>query len=133
MRKLFLPTLLLCSALAAQEHPLPVAHREPPYDVAPSFPGGSEAMYRYFADSLRYPEPERSKGKQGNVLVAFTVDVDGTIRNLRGVNGVPGAPGLMREAFRLLEHMPLWEPARKNGHPVAVEVNTSIPFRLRRR
>ena len=117
-------------ATHAQEFPLPVADRKPTFDVAPRFPGGSDAMMRYFADSVRYPEPERSKGKQGLVLASFTVTKKGRVTDVRIVNGVAYAPNLAAEARRLLEAMPRWDPATLNGKRVDAEVDVAVPFRL---
>ena len=132
MRTLLLPTLLICSVAVAQEHPLPVPTRERPYDVAPHFPGGSDAMLRYFADSCRYPVEAWEKRKEGVVLATIGVDRRGRIDSVRIVNGVPGAPGLAREAERLLKGMPRWEPATKGNKRVAAEVHLSVPFDRRR-
>ncbi|MBK8498708.1 MAG: TonB family protein [Flavobacteriales bacterium] len=87
-------------------------------------------MMRYFADSVRYPEPERSQHKQGQVLAAFMVDRKGRVTDVRIVNGVPGAPNLAAEARRLLEAMPRWKPATLKGKRVAAEVHLAVPFRI---
>lgn len=84
----------------------------------------------FLRDSIRYPEPERSQRKQGNVLVQFTVDRKGVIKDIRVVNGVAGAPNLAREAERVIASMPPWLPARKEGKRVAAEVRMSVPFEL---
>ena len=132
MRTLLLPALLICSVAAAQEHPLPVPTRERPYDVAPRFPGGSEAMLRYFADSCRYPVEAWEKRKEGVVLATIGVDRRGRVDSVRIVNGVPAAPGLAREAERLLKTMPRWEPATKDGRRVPAEYHLSVPFDRKR-
>lgn len=128
---LFLGLVSACPS-HGQDNPLPYVEREPAYDIAPRFPGGSEAMMRYFADSVRYPESERLRHKEGQVLVAFTITKKGRMSDVRIVNGVHGAPGLAAEARRLLEAMPEWEPARKRGRRVAAEVDLSVPFRIGR-
>lgn len=131
MRSALILTTLLFPFLAfAQDEPfgLPHVEREPVFDIAPRFPGGSDAMMRYFADSVRYPEPELSQRKGGYVMVAFTVSRKGRISGARVVNGVAGAPHLAAEAIRLLEAMPRWEPALKKGKAVDAEMRLSIPF-----
>jgi TonB family protein len=131
LRDLLSGILLLClNAVYSQEFSLPYVERDPVYDIAPQFPGGSDEMMRYFADSVRYPEPERSQRKEGPVLVAFTITKKGRVTGVRIVNGVPGAPNLAAEARRMLEIMPWWHAARKKGKRVAAEVQLSIPFRI---
>jgi len=130
--------LLLCFSFFAQlslaqdgENPLPYAMKEPVYDTAPRFPGGPGAMLKFFEDSIRYPEPERSKLIQGYVSVKFEVTKKGKVVNVKLVNGVPGGPNLAREALRIMHTMPLWIPATKKGKPVLAEYNISIPFKIK--
>ena len=115
---------------SAQDEPfaLPFVAREPEYDIAPRFPGGSDAMMAYFTDSVRYPEPELGQRKGGHVLVTFTVNRKGHVADARVVNGVAGAPNLATEAMRLLYAMPTWHPATKKGKRVDSTVHLSIPF-----
>lgn len=128
---LMLPTLVI----SAQDEPfaLPFVEREPVFDIAPRFPGGSNAMMEYFADSVRYPEPEFQQRKGGYVMVTFTVTGKGRVTDTRVVNGVAGAPNLAAEAMRLLNAMPTWEPATKKGKRVDAEVRLSVPFVPRKR
>jgi protein TonB len=113
-----------------EENPLPWDPPEPVYDTAPRFPGGAEALNKFFADNIQYPEYERSKGIQGNVLVKFTVTKKGKLINIRIVNGVPGGPNLATESVRILEIMPQWLPATKRKRRVEAEHWLSVPFRL---
>lgn len=115
------------------ENPLPWTPPEPAYDIAPQFPGGAAALKNYFTDSIRYPEPEKSKGIQGAVLLKFEITRKGEIINVRGVNGVPGGKNLMHEAIRLVQAMPRWIPARKNGKRVKVDHTLTVPFSLDRK
>lgn len=113
------------------EHPLLFVQQEPKYDTAPRFPGGSDAMMKYFEDSIRYPEPERTKLIQGNVMVKFSVTKEGRIIDVQVVNGVPGGPSLARESVRIIQSMPKWIPASKKGNPVGAEYNLSVPFKIK--
>lgn len=113
------------------EHPLPFVQQEPKYDTAPRFPGGPHAMMKYFEDSLRYPEPERTKFIQGNVMVKFFVTKDGRIINVQVANGVAGGPNLARESVRIIQSMPIWIPASKKGNPVEAEYTLSVPFKIK--
>ncbi|GDX51259.1 hypothetical protein LBMAG27_03060 [Bacteroidota bacterium] len=120
----FIITIIAFSNLCfAQEgeNPLPWNMPEPVYDTAPQYPGGPTAMRQFFADSVRYPEPEKSKGLQGGVYLKFIVDTSGAVTNVQLINGVPYAPNLAKEALRLMYSMPRWIPATKNGKPVEAE------------
>lgn len=133
-RRLFLLFLVGLTSLTAQgqnlEFPLP--HDPPPrlYDTAPRFPGGPEAFNRFIRQEMKYPEPEKSRGIQGQVYLKFQVNEEGKIENAKVVNGVPGGPNLAAEALRLLEIMPEWLPATLNGKPVKAEHYISLNFKL---
>ena len=45
----------------------------------PSFPGGSEALVHYLSNNIKYPVDEEKEGTQGNVIVTFIVEKDGSI------------------------------------------------------
>ncbi len=131
---LFIAALLALSKIGlAQEgeNPLPYVMPEPAYDTAPQYPNGTVAMMKFFADSIRYPEPEKSKGLQGNVSLKFIVDSSGAVTHVQLINGVPYAPNLAAEAVRSMYSMPKWIPASKNGKPVQAEYYLSIPFRIK--
>lgn len=126
---LLIPLIKISSAQNG-ENPLPYVHQESKFDTAPRFPGGPEAMMKYFQDSIHYPEPEKTKGIQGEVFVKFDVTEEGRVVNVQLVNGVPGGPNFAKEAVRIMESMPAWIPASKNGKPVKAEYTLSVPFKL---
>lgn len=130
---IFLVHLLSTLSLVAQDNPLPYVRREPAWDVAPQFPGGTEGLRHYLRDSLRYPEAAWNDRREGTVLATIQVDARGRVTGVRIVNGVPGAPSLARETERLLGAMPRWQPARKKKRRVPAEVQLSVPFRLPKR
>lgn len=97
-------------------------------DVAPSFPGGENAMFRFINEVRHYPAAAYEAGVEGRVRCGFIVDVDGSIVNVtvqRGNNA-----DLNHEAVRIIESMPRWEPAMIDGEPVPVFYLLTIPFRL---
>jgi len=113
------------------ENPLPFVPKEPVYDIAPSFPGGAKAMNAFFQDSIRYPADELKKRKEGYVSMKFDVTKEGKIIHIVPVNGVPGAPNFVKESIRLLNSMPQWVPATKDGKAVQAEYYLNIPFKLK--
>ena len=102
-----------------------------PGDVAPSFPGGIEALERYIKDNLIYPTIARENGIEGSVSVAFTVMPDGNLSDIRVVKAVD--PSLDREAARLVKSMPFWTPGRRHAlgdKPAAMRCIIVLSFRL---
>ena len=49
----------------------------------PMFPGGDEVMMRYLAQHIDYPRTASNYGLQGQTVVKFLVETDGTISNVR--------------------------------------------------
>ena len=97
--------------------------------VAPEFPNGGEALYKYIAENLHYPEQAKADGVQGKVVVQFTVMDNGDIVNVEVAKGIGG--GCDEEALRVVKSMPKWKPAIYEGKPVNVQYCIPINFKLR--
>lgn len=95
----------------------------------PMFPGGMERMYEYMGRMQKYPDAEYEAGIQGKVTVQFTVDKDGSIREVKLLRGV--SEGLDQEALRIVRSMPKWIPGKLDGRPVKCRFNLPIMFRLK--
>lgn len=128
----FILTACFCFAQEG-ENPLPYVAQKPKFDTAPRYPGGDKAMKKFFEDSIRYPEPEKTKSIQGSVSIKFDVTKKGKVCNVKLINGVPGGPNLAKEAVRVMQTMPLWIPATKNKKPVTAEYYLHVPFVIRKR
>jgi protein TonB len=95
----------------------------------PGFGGGDSNKFREFiSKNLRYPEIAAENGIQGRVFVAFVVEADGRVSNVRVVRGVD--PALDREAVRVVETSPKWKPGMQRGKPVRVSFTFPIIFVL---
>ena len=92
-------------------------------ETPPSFVGGQEALYLYFADHITYPDDV----ERGNVYVAFIVGADGKIRDARVVKGVKES--MDKIALDLIMNMPPWDPAEHNGKPVDCVYGLPVLFR----
>lgn len=97
-------------------------------DTMPSFVGGMDALARWLSTNRIYPEIAVENGIMGTPSVAFVVEVDGTLRDIKIYKGVD--PVLDKEAVRLIHLMPKWIPATLNGKPVAKRIALSVPFEL---
>lgn len=94
----------------------------------PVFPGGIEAFYQYLARNIRYPAAMRDAGVQGKVIVAFVVEKDGSLTDVRVTRGV--AADIDLEALRVIQESPKWTPGIQNGRPVRVAYSVPIAFNL---
>lgn len=86
-------------------------------------------LMRFIADNLRYPPIAEENGIQGRVVCSFIVDRDGSIKDVHVIRSVD--PSLDREAVRVLEKMPRWNPGKQKGSPVRVKYTVPVTFRLR--
>lgn len=97
-------------------------------DKNPSFPGGTESLYAFLRENLRYPEEDRREGNQGTVFVSFVVKANGKIADIDIVRGV--SPGIDSETLRVMHLMPDWEPGKLDGEAVNVQYNLPVRFGL---
>ncbi|MHC1736539.1 MAG: TonB family protein [Ignavibacteriaceae bacterium] len=100
-------------------------------DQLPSFPGGHEKLIEFMLKNIVYPELAKKAGIQGKVLVAFIVEKDGSITNVRIEKGIGQDCGLDEEAVRIVKLMPKWNPGMDKGEKVRVEMILPIQFALR--
>jgi len=94
----------------------------------PSFPGGNGALMSYLSSNIKYPVVAQENGVQGRVIVAFVVERDGSISDVKVARSVD--PSLDREAQRVVKSMPKWKPGKQNGSAVRVKYTVPVVFRL---
>jgi TonB family protein len=94
----------------------------------PEFPGGEEALYKFLAENITYPQAAKESGIQGRVFVTFVVERDGSVIDIRVLRGIGG--GCDEEAIRIVKAMPKWIPGKQRGKPVRVQYNLPVKFSL---
>jgi protein TonB len=94
----------------------------------PSFPGGPEAMFKYIGKELKYPEEAVEQGIEGAVYIAFVVERDGSVSDVKVLRGIGG--GCSEEAVRVVQRMPKWTPGKQNGKLVRVRYTLPIRYKL---
>ncbi|MEO5641729.1 MAG: energy transducer TonB [Bacteroidia bacterium] len=126
--KIILVTILLLFVIYGHaQDTIPVADTN---KVLPEFRGGDVAYNKYSVKQVKYPQEAKEKAHQGTVIVAFTVEADGSITHVHAVKEVEGAPELTVEAIRFISAMPLWQPGTINGKPTSMESAKGLHFRL---
>ncbi len=98
-------------------------------EVDPEFPGGEEALYKYLAQNIHYPEQAKKEQIQGRVFVNFVIEKDGSIADAVVKRGIGG--GCDEEALRVVNAMPKWTPGKVRGENVRVNYCLPINFKLR--
>jgi hypothetical protein len=99
------------------------------YNVAaieqkPEFPGGLQNFYKFVMNN--YHMPDHPEMQSGNVMVAFVVEKDGSITDVRAVRDVGFGSG--EEAVRVIEKSPKWTPGVQNGKNV--RVSFMVPIKI---
>lgn len=94
----------------------------------PGFPGGEEALLKYISDHIEYPTMAVERGIEGRVTVRFVVNKDGYVQDVTVIRGVHEL--LDKEAVRVIQSLPRWNPGKQNGVTVAVYYNVPVNFTL---
>lgn len=95
----------------------------------PEFPGGMDALYKYLAQNIKYPQLARDNNITGRVYVTFVVEKDGSIANPKVLRDIGGGCG--QEAIRVVKSMPKWTPGKQRGKAVRVQFNLPVNFSLK--
>jgi Ca-activated chloride channel homolog len=87
----------------------------------PEFIGGEKAMDEFIKTHIKYPEESKNNKISGTVIVEFTVDTDGSVKDIRILYSLDKATD--EEVIRVVKMMNgLWKPAERDGKPVAATV-----------
>ncbi|MBR1386795.1 MAG: energy transducer TonB [Alloprevotella sp.] len=92
----------------------------------PQYPGGIEALVRFFDQEISYPPSLVRKKVTGDMEVSFYVDKEGNVIEpyvSKSFNRV-----LDREALEACKKMPRWTPGKKDGKVSVVHVTVPIKF-----
>ena len=89
--------------------------------LAPKPDGGLKSFYNYLKENLQFPPNTKERGMEREVEIRFFIDENGTPTDLKVSN--PDIYGFDKEAKRLLENGPKWQPF--NSH-----AKYYIPFEL---
>lgn len=94
----------------------------------PAFPGGVSELNKFIQKNLKYPQAAIDAGIKGKCFLKFIVNETGKISNVEVLKGI--RQDCDKEAIRVIESMPLWQPAKMSGRPVKCYFIFSVPFKL---
>ena len=92
----------------------------------PMYPGGEEGIADHIKQALVYPAEAREQGIKGTVIIAYMIELDGSIGSTRIIQGVH--PLLDEEAERVIKAMDRWKPAIQRGKPNRMLFQQAITF-----
>ena len=88
---------------------------------------GITAPKAIFAPAPDYPERYRATGKQGTVILWLIVDEKGVPKDIKVARSL--SPELNAKAIEAVKRW-RFQPATREGKPVAVQINVEVEFRL---
>ena len=94
-------------------------------EVAPSFPGGEEALIKFLQKNLQNPE-DIEEGQIVSVKIRFIVGYDGILKGFETVQD--GGRPFNNEVIRVLKKMPDWIPGKTAGENVSVYYTIPVKF-----
>ena len=97
-------------------------------EIEPKFPGGTDALLKFLASNITYPESAIKFREEGTVYVQFTVSSKGIVKEVFVLRGV--SPVVNSEALRVVKMMPKWTPAQQGIRKVATYFRIPIKFTL---
>lgn len=99
--------------------------------VEPEYPGGKPAMMKFLMDNLKYPAKAVEAKAEGTVSVGVCFNDKGK-RTAVGIADNPtGNSDLANEAYRVVNAMPEFKPATRNGQPVEYYMTIPVSFKLK--
>lgn len=94
----------------------------------PQYPGGAVEFLKWLTKTLRYPIVARNNKTQGKVVAVFYVEKDGSITGVKIIKSL--SPECDKEALRVLNMMPHWQPGVYHDQPCRTKVCIPIVFKL---
>lgn len=82
----------------------------------------------FVSKNIHYPQLAREYGIEGNVVVQGIIEKKGCF-SIEGITESLGY-GCDEEAIRLINLMPKWTPAKKDGNPERLRTFITVKFRL---
>lgn len=90
------------------------------------FPGGKENLITYIQSKIVYPQEAQDNNIKGTVIVSFTVDIDGQVKNPEIIESL--GYGCDDVAIDIVNDMPDWIPGQQRGKPVPVIFKIPLRF-----
>jgi TonB family protein len=98
-------------------------------DVKPKFQGGDQNTFsRWVNSKIKYPEAALKDSIQGKVMLQFTIDKNGQMKNVKVVR--KAHPVLDNEAVSVVKSSPAWTPGKLKNKPVDIVVHFPVVFQM---
>ncbi len=95
----------------------------------PTFQGGDLSKFRSWVQSnVLYPQIAQENGIQGNVVVKFIIEKDGTLSNILVLQSPDQS--LSDAVIQVLRKSPKWKPGKQRNKPLRVTFTLPVAFKL---
>lgn len=94
----------------------------------PSFPGGERELLKFLNTNLNYPSSAKQAGISGTVYLKFIIERNGELSQIKVLRGTNS--DCDKEAIRVLQSSPKWNPGMHKGMPVRVQYHLPVRFAL---
>ena len=141
-KKLFLPFFLLFAMLGGTVKAAPAMSRAHSIgvvvndtiinndnaEVPAMYPGGEAALLKFINKNIVYPKAAERKEIQGQVILRFEVQSDGTVGKI--VIHQSLSPECDQAAVDVVRKLKRFIPAKKNGRPIPVWFRLPVRFQI---
>lgn len=103
--------------------------QQSPADKLATYPGGETALMEDIVKNIRFPAKAIKDKVNGKCVISFIINTDGSISNSRVYKSL--TPECDKEALRVVRQLKKFQPAMKDGKPVAMEYELPIKFRYK--
>ena len=133
MKTLFISAALLMSGYIFAQDPAIIVEPEATdqriftlVEKMPEYAGGKEAVEKFIAEHLSYPNDVKTLKDDRTVYVSVVVEKDGSLSNIKISQGLTKA--LDDEAMRVVGLMPNWIPGSHHGYAKRVKIPVAVKF-----
>ena len=96
----------------------------------PQFPGGEKALETFYQENFYVSSVMMDYAEVVKLDIEYVINKDGHVSDIKILRcSLPGL-GAEKEAIRMLQKMPKWEPAEHNGHPVNFRIIQPIKIQI---
>ncbi|MDX2359703.1 MAG: M56 family metallopeptidase [Crocinitomicaceae bacterium] len=95
----------------------------------PQFPGGQDGLVAYINSEIKYPKSLVDESAEGTVYISFEISDKGKVINAKVLRG-SSYEAMDAEALRVVNNMPDWKPAVKDGKTITAEVKLPLKFAI---
>ncbi len=116
----------LLSGTKTKENGTVISYDSTTYRTQPEYPGGVKEMMYFVARNYEYPKQAMMNGISGTVEIAFIINQQGRLEDLKIKNDLgfgTGAAGI-----QVVKKLRKWKPGMLRGEPV--RVGYTLPIRL---